>query len=236
MKIIGHRGAAGHAPENTLKSIVTALKQGVQGIEIDAQLTKDNHVVIIHDFTVDRTTNGRGKIHELTLEEIRSLDAGSAFRPEFGGELVPTLEEVLELIPSDVLLNVELKQIAYERRNLEEKVAESIAKYNRADHTIISSFDHYSLKRIHEIDPTLQTGLLTYTHMLNPWKYIQDNGLNVYSIHPAYEFLTREYVSEIHQHGYKIYCYTVNDAVTGQTLEDFGVDGIITDYPDRFFG
>ncbi|GIP22122.1 glycerophosphodiester phosphodiesterase [Paenibacillus sp. J22TS3] len=235
MKIIGHRGAAGHAPENTLKSIVTALNQGVQGIEIDAQLTKDNHVVIIHDFTVDRTTNGRGKIHELTLEEIRSLDAGSAFRPEFGGELVPTLEEILELIPSDVLLNVELKQIAYERRNLEEKVAEAIAKYNLADHTIISSFDHYSLKRIHEIDPTLQTGLLTYTHMLNPWKYIQDNGLNVYSIHPAYEFLTREYVTEIHQHGYKIYCYTVNDAVTGQTLEDFGVDGIITDYPDRFF-
>jgi glycerophosphoryl diester phosphodiesterase len=234
MKVIGHRGAAGHAPENTLISIETALKQCVSGIEIDVQLTKDGQLVIIHDFTVNRTTNGIGEINSLTLNEIRNLDAGSSFNPQFKGELVPTLDEVLEIIPKDKILNIELKHITYKRKNLEQKVIETLTRYDRIENIIVSSFDHSSLLLVNQINPNIKTGLLTCSHLLDPWNYIQENKLNIYSIHPSYEFVTKEYVSKIQEKGYKVYCYTVNDEETGDTLDKMGVDGIITDYPDKF--
>jgi glycerophosphoryl diester phosphodiesterase len=234
LKIIGHRGAAGLAPENTLEAIRRGLELNVHGIEIDVQLTKDRQVVVIHDFTVDRTSDGSGEVDRLTLEELRRLDFGAKFHPSFKGERIPTLMEVLQTVPTDRLLNVELKQIAYRRRGLEEEVAKVIRHFGQHHHIIVSSFDHRGLKTIKELLPEIRIGLLTYHYPVNPRSYLEGLGFPVYSLHPAFELVDREDVKTYLDMGLEVLSYTVNDPQTARELESMGVSGIFSDRPDLF--
>lgn len=232
MLIIAHRGASGYAPENTLAAMKLAVEQNCDGIEMDVQLTKDGHVVVHHDWTVDRTTNGTGAIKDLTLEEIRSLDAGVWFSDKYRGEKVPTLEEVFIEMPKNLMLNVELKAVSLDNRDLEAKVVELLEKYDRMDATIISSFNHLCLKRIREISPKVKIAVLYEAHMFNPYQYLEANNFDSYSLHPCHYYTTSELVQELHGKNIKVYTWTVNETSKAELLRAMGVDGIITNYPD----
>ncbi|EHM10770.1 glycerophosphoryl diester phosphodiesterase [Thermanaerovibrio velox DSM 12556] len=234
MMVIGHRGAAGLAPENTLGAIRKGLELGVQGIEVDVQLTRDGKPVIIHDFSVDRTSNGTGEVANLTLEEIRRLDAGSWFGREFQGERIPTLVEVLETVPPNVMLNLELKQITFQRRGLEEAVAKELKQFGRWDNVVVSSFDHKALETIKGLLEDLRIGLLTYNYLLNPQVYLDSLGFQAYSVHPAFELVDQQDCKAYKERGLKVFCYTVNHHETAREIEALGVDGIFTDRPDLF--
>lgn len=232
MLIIAHRGASGYAPENTIAAINLAIKQGCDGIEMDVQLTQDGEVVVYHDWTVDRTTNGTGEIKDLTLEEIRKLDAGSWFSHEFIGEKVPTLEEVLKYIPKTLLLNVEIKSKSFDERGLEDKVADILKKHDRIEHTVVSSFNHLCIQKISKINSDIKLGGLYEAHLLEACKYFESNNLNLYSLHPNNYYLNADLVKEAQDNGMKLYCWTVNDVKRARELQLLGVNGIITNYPD----
>ena len=162
MKIFAHRGASGYAPENTLSAIKKAIEMKADGIEIDIQLTKDGKIVVIHDWKVDRTTTGRGFVYELDFDYIRSLDAGQWYTKDFIGEVVPTLEEVLDILPNDMMLNIEIKDTARKHSNIEEKMLEVLKKYpEKFDNIVVSSFHHDKIKRLQELEPKLKLALLT---------------------------------------------------------------------------
>lgn len=233
MLVFGHRGASGHAPENTLAAFDLGIRQGCDGFEFDAQLTKDGVVVIHHDWSVDRTTNGSGEIRDLTYDEIRTLDAGRWFSDEFKGERVPTLHEVLDMIPADMTLNVELKSRPSNRQGLEEKVAAILQKHRRMNNTILSSFNHNCLKRIGAVDPSLRLGMLYEGTLLDPFAYAKTNHLDLYSLHPEHEYVSPALIQETHAHGMKAICWTVNTKQRAFELEAAGVDAIITNYPDQ---
>lgn len=232
MKVIAHRGASGYAPENTLAAFQKAFDTNCDGIEFDVQMTKDGEIVVCHDYSVERTTNGKGYIKNLTLAQIKELDAGSWFDERFRGEKIPTLEEVFKLIPSGILMNIEIKNLALERSNIEQKVVDMILKYNRIDDVIISSFDHLSLKAVREINKDIRIGVLTYSYILDTVGYIKKHEFDAYSIHPSEEYLNQPLVKEAHDNGYKIFSYTVNDREIAELFENMGVDAIFSNYPD----
>lgn len=232
MLIIAHRGASGYAPENTIAAMDIAINQGCDGIELDVQLTKDEVVIVHHDWTFDRTTSGSGEVKDLTYEEIKTFDAGSWFSKDFKGEKVPTLEDVVRHLPKDLLLNVEIKSRSFDSRGLEKKVVEILEKNERIENTIISSFNHTCLKKVQELNPEIKLGILYEAHMLNPINYFDSTDLNLYSVHPCNYYLIEDFVKEIHHRGMKIYTWTVNDEKSKQRLENLGVEGIITNYPD----
>ena len=233
MKIFAHRGASGYAPENTLTAIKKAIEMKADGIEIDIQLTKDGKIVVIHDWKVDRTTTGRGYVYELNFDYIRSLDAGEWYTKDFVGEVVPTLEEVLEILPKDMMLNIEIKDIARRHSNIEEKMLEVLKKYpEKLDNIIISSFHHDKIKRLQELEPKLKLALLTGSEFIEIEKYLSVNDLNSYSYHPEKNFISRETVKTLHEKGIKVFVWTVNKEEDLEYLISIGIDGIITNYPD----
>ena len=163
--IIAHRGASGLAPENTMAAFKKAYDTGVSMIELDVQKTKDGHLVIMHDDTVDRTTNGKGKIEDLTLEEIKKLDAGSWFSSEYTGEKIPTLGEVLEWAKDKIKVDIEVKDYK-QYRSMESELNSIIEENNAGKNVMVTSFSKDVLKRIKENNPELKTGLLVKpTHL-----------------------------------------------------------------------
>lgn len=230
--IIGHKGTSAYAPENTLASIRKAVDMGVKCIEIDVQLTKDKEVVVIHDYTLDRTTDGKGWIKEKTLKEIKTYSAGSWFGTEFIEEKVPTLAEVVKVLPKDVWLNIEIKSIARERGNIEERILDIIKGHGILDRVIISSFDHVSLLKFRGLDQDIKIGLLIYAYWIHPWEMIEQSGIMPYSIHPAIEYLDEAFVAEGKKRGYKVFPYTVNTKDEYLYAMKLGADGVFSDYPD----
>lgn len=232
MLVIGHRGASAYAPENTLSALKLAVEQGANGVEIDVQLTKDGKLVVIHDWKVDRTTNGKGYIYQLDFDYIRSLDCGSWFSEEFKGERVPTLKEVFEVVPKDVLLNIEIKEIERGRADIEKLVLKEIYEADRLESVVISSFHHSIIQSLHKLEPKLKLALLTASEILNLPKYLDDNGLVSYSYHPEINLITKNTVKELEEKGIKTFVWTVNTVIDYQWLDSIGVHGVITNYPD----
>ena len=233
MKIFAHRGASGYAPENTLSAIKKAIEMKADGIEIDIQLTKDGKIVVIHDWKVDRTTTGRGFVYELDFDYIRSLDAGQWYTKDFIGEVVPTLEEVLDILPNDMMLNIEIKDTARKHSNIEEKMLEVLKKYpEKFDNIIVSSFHHDKIKRLQELEPKLKLALLTDSEFIEIEKYLSTNGLKSYSYHPEINLISKEDVEILHKNGVKVFVWTVNKEEDLAYLVKLGVDGVITNYPD----
>jgi glycerophosphoryl diester phosphodiesterase len=231
MKIFGHRGASGYAPENTIASMKVALEQGCHGIELDAQLTKDNEVVICHDWVIDGVSDGSGEVGTFTLDEIRKFDFGSSFSEKFKGEKIPTLYEILDFLPRDIILNIELKIRTSDKSPLVEKVAEILMNTGRIENTIISSFNHPCLKKIKKLIPELRIALLYSGCLLNIVKYIAYTGLDIYSLHLDVNYIDEELVKELHHYDKKVYIWTSNDIEITKKLMEIGVDGVMTNFP-----
>lgn len=232
MKIFAHRGASSYAPENTLAAFQKALEMNVDGIELDVQLSKDGVPVVCHDFTINRTSNGKGYIHDLTLAQLKSYRFYGKFKNEFPNEQIPTLEEVLQLIGNhDITLNIELKHGPFKHSNLEEKVISLVKKYNIEQGVIYSSFDHQSVERIARLAPDARLALIFHINLINVFDYVARTGLNIYSIHPNYIYVTKELLAEAKKHQIKVFSYTINDKARAQHYQALKMDGIITNNP-----
>jgi glycerophosphoryl diester phosphodiesterase len=230
--VYAHRGASGYAPENTMAAFKEAVELGSHGIECDVQMTKDRRLVICHDETLERTTDGKGLIKDLSYNEVRELDAGSWFDSKFRNERIPRLLELLELVKdAGLLLNIEIKSGIVQYPGIEQKVLAQVAAFGLQAKVIISSFNHYAVKKCKEISPSVKTGILYMEGLFEPWNYMK--SLDCECAHPFYMALTAEISREFKARGYIINVFTVNDPKTAIELARMGADGIITNYPDR---
>jgi glycerophosphoryl diester phosphodiesterase len=227
-----HRGASAYAPENTLPAFLLAERMGADGVELDVQLTADGEVVVIHDETMERTTDGTGAVAELTLAELRRVDACNGLG-EYAGTVIPTLAEVFTaLAPGRLTINVELKALTEFRPGIEPVVAELIAAHDLADRIVVSSFNHYSLKTLQQLAPTLRLGLLLAENLYLPWEYAAEFGAA--AIHPRWEVLrVPGMVEYARAAGIAVHPWTVNTEADLAWVFGLGVDAVITDHPDR---
>lgn len=220
---IGHRGAMGYAPENTLLSFQKALDLKVDMIELDVQLCKTGELVVIHDLTVDRTTNGEGYVSELTLEELKKLNAGE-------DQQIPLLIEVLDFIDRKVKVNIELKG-----KGTAYKVGQLIYEYInnkgwKGEDFIISSFDHQELKLFKQGYPKIPVGLLIY-HLPHDLAQLAKDFKAQY-LNASLAFYSKELVEDAHERGIRVLIYTVNDKKDIERCRKDGVDGVFSNYPD----
>jgi glycerophosphoryl diester phosphodiesterase len=228
--LFGHRGASLHAPENTLAAFKLAYKYGADGIELDAKLTKDGQVVVIHDATVDRTCNGSGIVRYMTLNEIRKLDAGGKFSLKFKGEKVPTLDEVFESLGKKLLINVELTNYADPKDDLPEMVTKLVKKHKLEKDIIFSSFHPTTLRRIQKLLPDIPAGLLAFSGLPGALsRSFIGKWWSPLLIHPYYSDVDVSFVKKEIRWGRKINVWTVDDKTEMERLIHLGVNGIITD-------
>ena len=231
-KIIAHRGVPHIAPENTMASFRTAIDMGVDGIETDVQMTKDGQLVLIHDEKLDRTTNGKGLVKDLTLKEIKELSAGEWFDAKYRDEKVPTLEEFLQLVAGkDLLINIEIKSGIVLYPDIEKKLIAMLHQYNLGKNVIISSFNHYSLVTCKQIDGSIKTGILYMEGLVDPWDYAKRIGAD--ALHPFFYTVRPETIVGMKQSGLIINPFTVDGYQEMKAMVSLGVNGIITNYSDR---
>lgn len=232
-KIIGHRGACGYAPENTLESINTAADMGATWVELDVKLTKDDVAIIFHDDELDRTTNGSGLVKDTLYEDIKQLEAGSWFGDSFAGIKIPTLEETLELlIDLNLGLNLEIKPCPGREIATAEAALDILSRYwDDHDKLLISSFQHVSLETAKEMTPEWHRGFLLDDEWPPNWQELAEY-LEVATINLNGNKVTREQVEEVIDFGKPILAYTINDPQRFRTLQAWGVDGVFTDVPD----
>jgi len=231
-RVIAHRGYSSKAPENTMAALKMAVDFGVDGLEFDVHVTKDGEVVICHDESVDRTTNGKGLIVDYTYEELQKLDAGSWFSDEYKGEKIPRLTELFDLVRgSNLLLNIELKTGVSSYRRIEKAVLKLIEDFSLTEQVIISSFNHYSLKEIKNISPKTATGILYMAGLFEPWNYAK--AIDAQALHPYFRTLVPELVLEAKARGLQVNPFTVNEPDHIAAMLAMNVDGIITNYPER---
>ena len=231
-KIFAHRGYSGNYPENTMLAFQKAVELAVDGIEFDVHLTKDNQLVIIHDETIDRTSNGSGWVKDMTLEELRKYDFSAGFAGVYGFNPIPTLREYFELVrDTPIISNIELKTGVLEYPGIEKAVIDMVKEYGLEDRVILSSFNHYTILRCKSIDPTLKCGFLTEDWIIDCGKYTASHGVEC--CHPNKFNLVPEFVEEMHAAGREINTYTVNEAEDILRLSALGVDALIGNYPER---
>ncbi|HHW36698.1 MAG TPA: glycerophosphodiester phosphodiesterase [Bacillales bacterium] len=231
--IIAHRGASGEAPENTLAAFRLGLEQGCEAVELDIHLTKDGQLAVIHDENIKRTTNGEGLIGEMTTAEFKKYDAGSWFSNKYKGERIPLLEEVFELVPKEILINIEIKNIPSFYKGIEEKLLNHLVRHNRVDNVIVSSFDHQCLYRLKKLNRNVKIGLLYFENVVNYVEFAKLFGFPVESLHPDQRGLRAENVRKAIENGLKVYTWTCNSEESMKKVIDYGVSGIITNYPAR---
>ncbi|MGX1193796.1 glycerophosphodiester phosphodiesterase [Metabacillus sp. SLBN-84] len=232
---VAHRGASGYAPENTLAAFDKAVEMKADYIEIDVQQSKDGELVIIHDTTVDRTTDGSGKVKDLTYDDLSKLDAGSWKGKEFTGEKIPTFDDILDRYRGKTGILIELKAPEL-YPGIEEKVAEELQERNmdkpQNEKIIVQSFNFDSMKKMDSLLPKVPIGVLTSSIL-----HTTDTALNEFSTYadyfnPNYGIVSKDLVANVHEKGMKIQSWTVRTQETADFLLEMGVDGIITDYPD----
>jgi glycerophosphoryl diester phosphodiesterase len=229
-QIFAHRGFSAAFPENTMKAFIEAEKAGADGLEIDVQLTKDGEVVVIHDESVDRTTNGTGFVKDLTYKELRKLDASYKNKKCLKKEPIPAFIELLEWLTTNRLIcNVELKNGIFSYLGMEEKVVSLIRHYKLEDRIILSSFNHYSIVYSYHLAPEIETAPLYSEGIYMPWVYaksIQSKG-----IHPKLIAAPNEIIIRAMENGIAVRPYTVNKEKDMQRLLDIGCTAFITDDP-----
>jgi glycerophosphoryl diester phosphodiesterase len=230
---IAHRGASFAAPPNTLAAFEKAVGLGADGIELDVRLCADGVPVVIHDATVDATTDGSGRVGDMTLGQLKELDAGSRFDPTFAGEQIPTLMEVLEAVGEQLLLNIELKSGALLDDRLEQAVVDVIERRALGERVLLSSFNPLALRRVQKIAPDLATAWLYnaatrpslgFARLISPKRYA--------AIHPHHTLVDEGTMRWARQHNYRVHVWTVDDVAEMHRLVGCGVDGIITNVPD----
>ena len=221
---IGHRGAKAHVSENTLESFQKALDMGVDAVELDVHVCATGELVVIHDFTVDRTTNGSGEVHKMTLAELKHVVVENRYS-------IPTLDEVMELCRGRCRVNIEMKG-----RHTALPVAAFIDRLVTAgswtyDDIIVSSFQREELQVMSETNKNIHLGILTQASVTQAWEWADEFAAK--AIHPHYTLLTESNVKKARQAGYKVYAWTVNEPEDIARVKAYGVDGIITDYPEK---
>jgi len=228
--IIAHRGASGHAPENTLVAFQRAVELGAGFIETDLHLTRDARFVAIHDPTLERTTNGQGPVKDRTLAELRQLDAGMWFDRQFMGTQIPTLDEVLKFArQNDVIFYLEIK---YDGAwGMHHSLVAALQNSENAARTIALSFDPQTLRALRQIDPGVMMGLLVDRGGPDLVKTAIDAGARQLCL--RWDLVNRELVDRAHRADLHVVTWTVNDAGEMRSLIETGVDGIMTDLPDR---
>ncbi|MCE9646313.1 MAG: glycerophosphodiester phosphodiesterase [Chloroflexi bacterium] len=230
--VFAHRGDAVHAPENTLPSFQQALAKGADGVELDAKLTADGHVIVIHDSSVDRTTDGRGRVASFPLEAIRSLDAGKWFDEKFAGTKVPLLEEVFETVGKDGLINIELTNYSTPRDGLVSKVCELIKRHNNQGQILFSSFLPSNLRIASQKTPEIPRGLLAMPGLVGLWARSFGFMFGDYqALHPHISNASREQVQRVHRIQRRVHVWTANSPEEFARLKEWGVDGLFTDDP-----
>lgn len=231
-KIFAHRGASGYAPENTLEAFSLAMKQGADGIELDVQLTKDGEVVVVHDETIDRTSDGKGAVRDCTLQELKGFSFHNQM-DEYKGARIPTLKEVLELVkPGNMQVNIELKTGVYWYREIEKKTMQVVKEAGMEDRVIYSSFNHYSIQKVLENKADAETAYLYSDVILNVDKYAKETG--VCGLHPAIRHLKMaDFMEEYRESGLKVRVWTVNTEEDMRLFIQNDLEGVITNYPDK---
>jgi len=231
--VIGHRGASFDAPENTLAAFALARQLGADGVELDTSLTRDGVPVVIHNLTVDETTNGTGPVRSFDLTTLKTLDAGSSFDARFQGETIPTLDEVFETVGPELVINVELKTESWTDNGLERAAAEVIRRHNANRRVIVSSFNPFALRRFRAIAPDIPIGYLYAPdeplYLRKGWFVL---GLPHEARHPQHTMVDARYMAWAKAHGYRVNTWTVDDPDRIRALRDLGVDAIITNRPD----
>jgi glycerophosphoryl diester phosphodiesterase len=221
-EIVGHRGASAYEPENTIRAIRKAIELKADMIEVDVQATKDGQLVVIHDSAVDRTTNGKGTVKEMTFQEVRKLDAGK-------GEKVPTLQEVLAATRNVIGAIVEVKAV-----NIEKPLAELIRREQMIDQVVVTSFMPNIVKKVKELEPKISTGQIFSQRIPNVGKSALELGVKM--MLPKYTLVSRGMVDELHDGSILVFTWTVDDRRIAEKLIEFGVDGIVTNKPDLMSG
>jgi glycerophosphoryl diester phosphodiesterase len=228
--IIGHRGAKGLAPENTLAAFQVAADLGIDGVEFDVQRTQNGHLIVFHDDTVDRTTDGTGKIETLSLNAIKALDAGRNFDPKFQGERIPTLREAFEFLrATPLLLFIELKE-PWRFPGIEAEVVALIREYDLVEQVQVRSFYHDALHAIYHLAPEIALSGLWLDRLPS------DDEVTFKTINALAILYTAENIAHIHQRGQLATAWVVNDLVLARELMVAGIDGLTSDYPDQLLG
>ena len=230
--IWGHRGASGHAPENTLPAFQMAADMGADGVELDVQLTRDGVLAVCHDETIDRTSSGAGWLKDFTFDELRSLDFSNG-NAAYEGVKIPAMEEVFDLLaPTGLTINIELKTGIVFYENIEEKILELAARKNWEDRVIYSSFNHYTVRRIKELNPAAKVGLLYADGPIDMPGY--GHRLEADALHPAfYNLQYPNYMEDCRRYGLDVNVWTVNSAADLMKCREYGVNAVITNYPAK---
>ncbi|MGE6378983.1 glycerophosphodiester phosphodiesterase [Peribacillus muralis] len=232
---IGHRGAAGYCPENTIASYKKAIVLGAEVLELDIHLSKDDVLVVHHDPTLDRTTSGKGNIRDYTAAQLKELDAGSWFHARFINERIPLLSEILERFRSEAGFLIEIKHPSL-YPGIEGKLAEELRKFTESasitNPIMVHSFDAESMKRFHLLMPDVQVGVLIKRRISED--KIKEIAEYASFLNPKQTILNPKLQQRIQKHGLKVYTWTVNNKKRMRMLEQMRVDGIISDFPDYF--
>lgn len=231
-KIFAHRGASGYAPENTLEAFALAMEQGADGIELDVQLTKDEKVVVVHDETIDRVSNGKGFVKDYTLAELKKFSFDNQMKA-YKGVKIPTLREVLDLVkPGSMEVNIELKTGIIWYPEIEEKVIEAVKESGMQERIIYSSFNHYSVQRVKALCPDAEAAYLFSDVILDMEKYTKQTG--VQGIHPAfYHLKMSDFMERYKKSNLKIRVWTVNQKKWIHEFIREEIEAIITNYPKK---
>ncbi|MGG0677452.1 glycerophosphodiester phosphodiesterase [Bacillus altitudinis] len=231
MYIIAHRGSSSAAPENTIAAFDVAVEQGADYIELDVQMTMDQHIVVIHDDTVERTTNGNGLVKSYTLDQLKKLDAGSWFDQQYTNERIPTLQEILERYSQRIGILIEIKH-PKRQIGIEKAVARIINRFAYSRHIIIQSFDVHALQRIKAFAPSLRTALIIKPDVFKLTK----RKLTTYSsfancLNMKKTMINRWWIDRIHTFGMDVFIWTVKDQKTADRIKKYPIDGVVTDNP-----
>ncbi len=230
--IVGHRGVAGTCPENTRISVQAAIDMGLTWVEVDVQPTKDNILVVCHDHTINRCSNGKGRIDDFTLEELSQFDFGSWFSSEFCGERIMTLEELLSLAQQHQLgLNIEVKVDKHDVTRVVSQLKQQLDNHPiTKDNILLSSFSHEIIRELHQHCAGYRLGVLS-ERLSNKDKILLDE-VNAFSCNLNYKWITEKHIDYLRAHQYQIWCYTVNEPQKFSHIDK--VDAIFSDWPQRF--
>ena len=231
---IAHRGASGQFPENTVLAFEKAIEAGVDMIELDCQLTLDGHVVVFHDERLERTARVKGAVKNKTLAELKRLDVGQWRKKTHKGERILTLEEVIEAVGQRVNLCLDIKQFSQMPQGIELKLLFTLSHYDCLDRAILSSFDYRCLKRVRELAPEANVGVTIGSEMTED-PFAAAEQLNAACMLVQKELATREFLEKAWDDGRDVYVWTVNEIREMEKFASWGVQGLISDFPERFW-
>ncbi len=230
---IAHRGSSGSYPENTRIAFEKAIEAGVDMIEMDCQLSKDGHIVVIHDERLARTAGVRGLVKGKTLKQLKKLDVGAWFKKSFKGERILTLEEVMEIVTGKVALNLDIKTNPQGSLGIELKILFILSHYDYLEQSIISSFDYRFLRRIRELGPECKIGIICDKDMKNdPFQAAMELKARAIQVHKS--LVTPDFMAKSRELGLNTFVWTVNEVKDIEKLLSLGVQGIISDSPEKF--